>query len=94
MTSDERAMNKLLTAFGIFLIFFGCLGTWRGIFFLIPYAGMQYGLPMTIAAAVFGIAGVALTVFTVRRGKKWKKALEEQAALEDHAEQVAEQTEE
>ena len=82
MTNDERAMNRILTAAGIFLIFFGCLATWRGIFFLIPMAGMRYGLPMTIAAAVFGIAGVALTVFTIRRGKKWKKALEEQAAKE------------
>ena len=88
MTSDERAMNKILTAAGIFLIFFGCLATWRGIFFLIPFAGMRYGLPMTIAAAVFGVAGVILTVYTVRRSKKWKKALEEQAAQEqDSAEQ-------
>ncbi len=83
MTNDERAMNKLLMAAGIFLIVFGCLGTWRGIFFLIPFAGLQYGLPMTIAAAVFAVAGVALTVFTVRRGKRWKKALEEQAGRED-----------
>ena len=82
MTSDERAMNHILLAAGIFLIFFGCLATWRGIFFLIPFAGMRYGLPMTIAAAVFAVAGVGLTVFTVRRKKKWKKALEEQALQE------------
>ena len=82
MTNDERAMNNILLAAGIFLIFFGCLATWRGIFFLIPFAGMRYGLPMTIAAAVFGVAGVILTVFTVRRKKKSKKAMEEQALEE------------
>ena len=80
MTKDERSMNMILRVFGIFLIAIGCLATWRGIFFLIPFAGMKYGLPMTIAAAVFAGAGIVMTVVTFRRAKRWKQVLEKQAA--------------
>ena len=82
MTNDERALNRILIAAGIFMVFFGCLATWRGIFFLIPFAGLQYGLTMTILSVVLAVAGVIVTVRAVRKGKKWKKDLEEQAAAQ------------
>ena len=88
MTNDDRAMNKLLRAAGIILAAIGCLATWRGIFFLIPFAGLKYGLFMTVMGAVFAVAGVVMTVLTFRREKKWKQALEEQAARAEQSEQT------
>ena len=82
MTSDERSMNTILRVAGIILTVMGCLATYRGIFFLIPFAGLKYGLFMTCMGAVFAVAGIVMTVLTFRRAKKWKKALEEQQAAE------------
>lgn len=99
MTNDERAMNNIVRVFGIILTCLGALAVWRAIFFLIPYAGLQYGSFMAVFGCLFTVTGIVMTVISFRKAKKWKKALAERAALAEqaaHAEQVSppEQTDE
>ncbi len=93
MTNDERAINNIVRVFGIILTCLGALAVWRAIFFLIPFAGLQYGMFMAVFGCLFTITGIVMAVISFRKAKKWKEALAEQAA---QAEQIAppEQTDE
>ena len=86
MTNDERAINNIVRAFGIILTCLGALAVWRAIFFLIPFAGFQYGMFMALFGCLFTAVGIVMTVISFRKAKKWKEALAEQAA---QAEQTA-----
>ena len=91
MTNDERAMNRIVQVFGIGLTVLGALAVWRAVFFLIPFAGLRYGLFMALFACLFTAIGIVMTVISTRKAKKWKMLLAEQA--EEQAAQ-AEQTDE
>lgn len=89
MTNDERAMNNIVRVFGIILTCLGALAVWRAIFFLIPYAGFQYGIFMALFGCLFTVVGIVMTVISFRKAKKWKEALAERAALAEQPEQAA-----
>ena len=85
MTNDERAINKIIRVFGIILTCLGALAVWRAIFFLIPFAGFQYGLFMALFGCLFTAAGIVMAVISFRKEKKWKAALAEQTAQAERA---------
>ena len=79
MNSDERAFNKILKAAGVILIAMGLLAVWRGVFRLMPFFDFRYGLIFSLMGGLFGLIGVIFVVMTVRKEKKWDKALAELA---------------
>ena len=93
MTNDERAINRIVQVFGIILTCLGALAVWRAIFFLIPFAGLRYGVFMAMFGCLFTAVGIVMTVIGFRKEKKWKKLRAEQAALAEQTDQP-EQTDE
>ena len=89
MTKDDQDFNKIFKISGIVLLVLGILSIWRGIFRLIPFAGLRVGLTFTFIGCAITAGGIAFLAYAHWQVKKWEKQRAEQEAQAEQADSEA-----